>query len=70
MYLTMLVKWPHSRLGHTAWLVVMFAGAVGPGLLLYRWVERPLLNLVKRKKAEAAAIPLPTPAASPVKRAA
>ncbi len=70
MYLTMLVKWPHSRLGHTAWLVVMFAGAVGPGLLLYRWVERPLLNLVKRKKAEAAAIPLPTPAAPPAKRAA
>ena len=30
----------------------------------------PLLNLVKGKKAEAAAIPLPVPAASPVKRAA
>ena len=70
MYLTLLVKWSHSRLGHTAWLLVMFVGAVVPGLLLYRWVERPLLNLVKRKKPAGSVITIPAPAASPAKRAA
>ena len=41
---------PHSRVPHLLWLAGTFAAAVGSSLLFHRWVERPLLDLVKRKK--------------------
>ena len=57
---------PHSRLPHVGWLVGTFAACVAAGFLLHFAVERPLLNLTKRKKA-------PPPVAletAPVRRAA
>jgi peptidoglycan/LPS O-acetylase OafA/YrhL len=56
---------PHTRLGHTLWLLGTLAGVVAAGLLFYRWVEQPLLNVVKRKKPAAPAV---TP--EPLRRAA
>jgi exopolysaccharide production protein ExoZ len=43
-YLTIAVKWPHSPVGHSAWLVVMLAAGIGSGLLMHRVIERPLLK--------------------------
>ncbi len=48
LYYTLLVRWPHNRAGHLAFLVVSAAAAVGFGLLFHRFVERPLLALASR----------------------
>lgn len=40
----------HRRAPHVAWIALMLAAGVLPGLLLYRLTERPLLNLVKRRR--------------------
>lgn len=45
------VNWSHSRSGHAAWVVLMVAAGVLPGLAFYRLVERPLLGVWKRKPA-------------------
>lgn len=46
--------WDHKLLPHVGWLGMMTLVGVGGGMLLHRWVERPLLNLSgkKRKGAE------------------
>jgi peptidoglycan/LPS O-acetylase OafA/YrhL len=65
------VNWSHSKSGHAAWVVLMFAAGVLPGMLFYRYVERPLLGLAKRKrKAGVAADPRPVPAPVPARLAA
>ncbi len=56
----------HTRLPHLGWIALMLAAGVAPGLLLYRFVERPLLNLVKRPRK---AVP-PADAPAPLRRAA
>lgn len=65
MYLTMLVGWDHRKAAHLGWVAVMLAGGVLPGLLFYRIVERPLLDLVKKRRP---AEPVPVPV--PLRRAA
>jgi peptidoglycan/LPS O-acetylase OafA/YrhL len=61
-YLAFQVKWPHDRLGHTGWLVLVTAVGSGAGLALHRLVEKPLIGLVKRKKpAPATAQDAPEP---------
>jgi peptidoglycan/LPS O-acetylase OafA/YrhL len=47
--LTFLVGWSHNRSGHVAWVAVMLVAGVASGLLFHRLVERPLLDLWKRK---------------------
>jgi peptidoglycan/LPS O-acetylase OafA/YrhL len=49
---------PHTRAAHTLWLLGIFGAALGVGLLVYELVERPLLNLAKRRKP----VPVPAPA--------
>jgi peptidoglycan/LPS O-acetylase OafA/YrhL len=49
--LTVLAGWSHLRVPHTAWLVVMLAAGVLPALLFYRWIERPLMDVVKWKRS-------------------
>ncbi len=59
---------PHNRLPHVGWLVGTFAACVAAGFLLHYTVERPLLNLLKRKKSRPVAAPVgPT---EPLRRAA
>lgn len=41
--------WDHKLLPHLGWLAMMTAVGVGGGLLLHRWVEKPLLGLFTRK---------------------
>jgi peptidoglycan/LPS O-acetylase OafA/YrhL len=66
-HLAMKVLWPHNRLPHVAWLAMLTAVGVVPGLLMHRWVEAPLMRLAKgRRKVEA--VPAADPA--PVRRAA
>lgn len=60
------LKWGHGKSSHYAWIAMMFAAGVLPGLLFYRYVERPLIGLWKRKPK--AAVPQATPA--PVRVAA
>ncbi len=48
------IGWNHTKKLHMAWLVVMFVAGVLPGLVFHRWVERPLLATMRRKKAEPA----------------
>ena len=50
MYLTILAGMPHNQTGHLAWLGLMLAAGVGPGLLFHRFVEAPLLRLGKRAR--------------------
>jgi peptidoglycan/LPS O-acetylase OafA/YrhL len=71
MYLTMLVGWDHKKAAHLGWVAVMLAGGILPGLLFHRLVERPLLDLVKRKP-RASVLPAPEKAAvpAPARRAA
>lgn len=64
-YLTMLVHFPHNRSGHLAWLGIMFAGAIVPGLLLHRFVEAPLLRFGKKARSRVEA-----PAEPPIRLAA
>jgi len=42
--------WDHTLLPHIAWLWAMTLACVGGGLLLHRWVEKPLLGLFTRKR--------------------
>jgi exopolysaccharide production protein ExoZ len=51
---------PHNRTVHTLWLCGTLAAALAVGFAFHRWVERPLLNVGKRKKP-AAAEPAPAP---------
>jgi peptidoglycan/LPS O-acetylase OafA/YrhL len=67
-YLAFQVNWPHDRLGHVAWLVLVTAAGVGAGLVLHTFVEQPLLDLVKRKKPAPAKAARDAPA--PVRKAA
>lgn len=41
--------WPHHTSPHLAWLAFMLLVCWGGGMLLHRWIERPLLNLAKRR---------------------
>ena len=50
---TMLAQMSHSRSGHLLWLALMFATALGPGLVLHFLVEAPLLRLGKRSPPRA-----------------
>jgi peptidoglycan/LPS O-acetylase OafA/YrhL len=61
-------KVPHSRLPHTLWLLGMLAACLAVGLLAYRFIEKPLLNLAKRKKAKP--VPNGIPFEPPAKLAA
>jgi exopolysaccharide production protein ExoZ len=45
---------PHARVPHLLWLAGTFAACLAVGLLGHRYVEKPLLNLAKRKKAKPA----------------
>ena len=47
LYLTMLVSWSHSRSWHVVWLAIMIASGLGAGLLMHRFIERPLQGLGK-----------------------
>lgn len=67
-YTAMRVGWGHGRLSHVAWLAAMLTAGVGGGLLLHRFVERPLLRLVERRPAEPRPAPVGEP--EPVRRAA
>jgi peptidoglycan/LPS O-acetylase OafA/YrhL len=61
-WLSFQVNWSHSKSGHVAWIVAMFAAGVLPGLLFHRFVERPLLAMARRKpRAAVAADPRPSP---------
>jgi peptidoglycan/LPS O-acetylase OafA/YrhL len=42
--------WPHSRLGHPLWLATMLAAMVGGGYLCYLGIERPLIQVAKRRR--------------------
>lgn len=46
-YLTMLVDWSHSRSWHVVWLAIMIASGLGAGLLMHRFIEKPLQGLGK-----------------------
>jgi exopolysaccharide production protein ExoZ len=46
-YLTIAVKWPHSPVWHSAWLVTTLAAGIGSGLVMHRVIERPLLKLAR-----------------------
>lgn|GEM_PF-97447 len=46
--------WPHHTAPHLAWIALMLAVCWGGGMLFHRLVERPLLNLAKRKPKAAA----------------
>jgi peptidoglycan/LPS O-acetylase OafA/YrhL len=66
---TLRVGWGHLRVPHAAWLAFLLAAGVLPAMAFYRWVERPLLNLVKRKRP--ATVPVePVSEPVPVRRAA
>ena len=45
--------WPHHTVPHLAWIALMLTVCWGGGMLFHRWVERPLLNLAKRKTSPA-----------------
>jgi peptidoglycan/LPS O-acetylase OafA/YrhL len=64
LYLTILVGWSHRKAWHVGWVGVMVAAGVGAGLLFHQWVERPLLNLAKRRRPapSAALTAIPEPA--------
>jgi len=47
-----LLDWPHHTTPHLAWLAFMLLATWGGGMLVHRWVERPLLHLVKRRSKE------------------
>lgn len=58
----------HRRLPHLGWIGLTLALGVGFGMLLHRFVERPLLRLAERRKPVAAQPPAAAP--EPVRRAA
>jgi peptidoglycan/LPS O-acetylase OafA/YrhL len=61
-------RMPQAPWVHDAWLVVTFGACVAVGLAFFAAVERPLLNLVKRKPAAPA--PLPEVVEPPARAAA
>jgi exopolysaccharide production protein ExoZ len=65
--ISLYLNWDHKKLAHGCWLVYMMAGCVVPGLLFYRYVERPILNLVKTRRAPPESVPM---APAPVRKAA
>ena len=69
MLVTIRLGWGHGKLSHLGWVAFMLAGAVLPGLLFYRLIERPLLNLVKKRPVRAA-IPAAAVKPNPVRKAA
>ena len=44
-----ILGWPHHTAPHLAWLAFMLLVCWGGGMLLHHWVERPLMNLMKRE---------------------
>jgi peptidoglycan/LPS O-acetylase OafA/YrhL len=42
-------KWSHAPLAHFGWSLAMVSVCIGGGLLLYRLVEKPMMELVKKK---------------------
>ncbi|MBN9519992.1 acyltransferase [bacterium] len=67
LYLSIRAGMTHGKAGHVLWLGLMFAAAVGPGVLLHRYVEAPLLRLGRRRPAAPPPTAVPTP---PARRAA
>jgi peptidoglycan/LPS O-acetylase OafA/YrhL len=51
MLLTVELHWSHRKFAHAGWVVFMFAGTILPGMLFHRFIERPLLDLVKTRRA-------------------
>jgi peptidoglycan/LPS O-acetylase OafA/YrhL len=43
-------RWPHTLLGHSAWLALVVGATLGFGYLCYLGVERPLLRLAQPKR--------------------
>jgi hypothetical protein len=50
-------RMPQAPWVHVAWLVVTFGACVAAGLAFFVAVERPLLNLVRRKPSAPAPLP-------------
>jgi exopolysaccharide production protein ExoZ len=46
-------RWPHTLLGHIAWLALVVGATLGFGYLCYLGVERPLLRLAQRRPSAA-----------------
>jgi peptidoglycan/LPS O-acetylase OafA/YrhL len=63
------VRVPHTRVPHLLWLVGTFAAVLAVGFAFYALVERPLLNLGRRRRTPEAVVP-PASAAVPLSRAA
>ena len=63
-------KVPHSRLPHLLWLAGTFVACLAVGLLAYRYIEKPLLNLAKRTKAKPAPLSNTNTCEAPAKLAA
>ena len=59
---------PRTKLLHYGWAIGTVALCVAVGLNWYRWVEKPLLGLIARKKP--AIVPIPAVTAVPARRAA
>ena len=53
------VGFSHLRVAHTFWIGMMIAAALVPGLLIHRFVEKPLLSVWRREKPRPAAEPAP-----------
>ena len=56
MYLTMRANMSHTRVPHCAWVALIMAAGVLPGMLFHRYIEAPLLRLGKRKRPTAATV--------------
>jgi peptidoglycan/LPS O-acetylase OafA/YrhL len=48
---TSVLKYPHTRLAHAIWILMMFWFSIAVGWGFYRWVERPLLNWGSSRQA-------------------
>lgn len=57
MFAAMRTGWPHDRLPHLAWAVVMLVVPVIAGYAMYRLIERPILRLGRRSQAKPAQRP-------------
>ena len=51
LYGSVSVGWSHRKAPHVAWVAVALTGSVLPGLLFYRWVEKPLLEWARSWRA-------------------
>jgi peptidoglycan/LPS O-acetylase OafA/YrhL len=63
------VRVPHTRVPHLLWLAGTLAAALVAGYAFHALVEKPLLGLVKRRRATPAAVPS-DPVERPVRKAA